>query len=96
MDSSSKGLEEARAESPPVYDDAKSLPGEITGLPNTETQRGLRSRHVQFLALGGCIGTGLFVGSGQTLSTVGPGKTLCCLFLGCMRGEKGGNIRAWF
>ncbi|KAJ5105700.1 hypothetical protein NUU61_003047 [Penicillium alfredii] len=78
MDSSSKGLEEARAESPPVYDDAKSLPGEITGLPNTETQRGLRSRHVQFLALGGCIGTGLFVGSGQTLSTVGPAP----LFMG--------------
>ncbi|KAM0425533.1 hypothetical protein ACHAPT_009323 [Fusarium lateritium] len=34
--------------------------------------RGLKSRHIQFLALGGAIGTGLFVGSGVTLSLVGP------------------------
>ncbi|KAI4132314.1 MAG: hypothetical protein LQ338_000775 [Usnochroma carphineum] len=36
------------------------------------TQRGLKSRHIQLIALGGCIGTGLFVGSGATLSTTGP------------------------
>ncbi|KAF2281211.1 amino-acid permease inda1 [Westerdykella ornata] len=36
------------------------------------TQRGLKSRHIQFLALGGAIGTGLFVGSGAILSLVGP------------------------
>ena len=35
------------------------------------TQRGLKSRHVQFIALGGCIGTGLFVGTGATLSVAG-------------------------
>ncbi|KUL85938.1 hypothetical protein ZTR_06380 [Talaromyces verruculosus] len=35
-------------------------------------QRGLKSRHVQFLALSGAIGTGLFVGTGQTLSLAGP------------------------
>lgn len=34
--------------------------------------RGLKSRHIQFLALGGAIGTGLFVGSGQILNIVGP------------------------
>ncbi|KAF4964815.1 hypothetical protein FZEAL_10834 [Fusarium zealandicum] len=34
--------------------------------------RRLKSRHVQFLALSGAIGTGLFVGSGQVLSTAGP------------------------
>ncbi|KAG5917661.1 hypothetical protein E4U53_004184 [Claviceps sorghi] len=34
--------------------------------------RGLKSRHIQFLALGGAIGTGLFVGSGSILSTTGP------------------------
>ncbi|KAF2467420.1 uncharacterized protein BDR25DRAFT_335874 [Lindgomyces ingoldianus] len=37
-----------------------------------ETQRGLKSRHIQFLALGGAIGTGLFVGSGGILALVGP------------------------
>ncbi|KAF2187613.1 proline-specific permease-like protein [Zopfia rhizophila CBS 207.26] len=37
-----------------------------------ETHRGLKSRHIQFLALGGAIGTGLFVGSGGILALVGP------------------------
>ncbi|KAF2729131.1 amino-acid permease inda1 [Polyplosphaeria fusca] len=37
-----------------------------------ETQRGLKSRHIQFLALGGAIGTGLFVGSGGILALTGP------------------------
>lgn len=34
--------------------------------------RNLKSRHIQFLALAGAIGTGLFVGSGQVLSLAGP------------------------
>ena len=37
-----------------------------------QLSRGLKSRHIQFLALGGAIGTGLFVGSGQILNLVGP------------------------
>ncbi|TKA71175.1 hypothetical protein B0A55_08655 [Friedmanniomyces simplex] len=37
-----------------------------------QLERGLKSRHIQFIALGGAIGTGLFVGSGGILSTVGP------------------------
>lgn len=36
------------------------------------THRGLKSRHIQFLALGGAIGTGLFIGSGSILALVGP------------------------
>ena len=36
------------------------------------TQRGLKNRHVQMMALGGTIGTGLFVGSGQALAIGGP------------------------
>ncbi|KAI3394236.1 hypothetical protein diail_3011 [Diaporthe ilicicola] len=36
------------------------------------TQRGLKSRHAQMIALGGTIGTGLFVGSGQALQIGGP------------------------
>lgn len=60
------------------YDDPKAVTGEVDDVP-TETHRGLSSRHIQFLALGGCIGTGLFVGSGQSLSTVGPGKQGCQL-----------------
>ncbi|OAQ96153.1 hypothetical protein LLEC1_03596 [Akanthomyces lecanii] len=37
-----------------------------------QLERGLKSRHIQFLALGGAIGTGLFVGSGAILSQCGP------------------------
>ncbi|ORY59649.1 amino acid permease/ SLC12A domain-containing protein [Pseudomassariella vexata] len=37
-----------------------------------QLQRGLKSRHIQFMALGGAIGTGLFVGSGAILALVGP------------------------
>ena len=37
-----------------------------------KTQRGLKSRHIQMMAIGGTIGTGLFVGSGQALATGGP------------------------
>ncbi|KFA56217.1 hypothetical protein S40293_00004, partial [Stachybotrys chartarum IBT 40293] len=40
------------------------------------TKRGLKSRHAQLIALGGTIGTGLFVGSGRTLAKGGPGFTL--------------------
>ena len=42
------------------------------------TQRGLKSRHAQMIALGGTIGTGLFVGSGQTLALGGPAFILVC------------------
>ncbi|KXT16983.1 hypothetical protein AC579_7418 [Pseudocercospora musae] len=38
-------------------------------------ERKLKSRHIQFLALSGAIGTGLFVGSGQVLSLAGPLST---------------------
>ncbi|SMY29697.1 unnamed protein product [Zymoseptoria tritici ST99CH_1A5] len=41
-----------------------------------QLERGLKSRHIQFLALGGAIGTGLFIGSGAILSTVGPAPLL--------------------
>ncbi|KZZ98236.1 arginine permease [Ascosphaera apis ARSEF 7405] len=35
-------------------------------------ERGLKSRHVQFIALGGTIGTGLFLGIGEALTQGGP------------------------
>lgn len=35
-------------------------------------KRGLKSRHIQFIALGGTIGTGLFVGIGSAFRDAGP------------------------
>ncbi|QDS67557.1 hypothetical protein FKW77_003089 [Venturia effusa] len=51
---------------------ASVLHAEIFDERYEKTQRGLKSRHAQMIALGGTIGTGLFVGSGQTLARGGP------------------------
>lgn len=49
------------------------LNGEVGSSPTGgTTKRGLKSRHAQMIALGGTIGTGLFVGAGQGLSMGGP------------------------
>ncbi|KAK4175830.1 amino acid permease/ SLC12A domain-containing protein [Triangularia setosa] len=48
------------------------LDGLVSLDKDSQLQRGLKSRHIQFLALGGAIGTGLFVGSGGILAIVGP------------------------
>ena len=37
-----------------------------------ELRRGLKPRHLQLVALGGIIGSGYFLGTGQVLSSVGP------------------------
>ncbi|MGD8192712.1 amino acid permease [Brevibacillus ginsengisoli] len=39
---------------------------------NTELKRALKSRHLFMISLGGIIGTGLFLGSGYTISQAGP------------------------
>jgi aromatic amino acid transport protein AroP len=42
----------------------------------TELKRGLKSRHIQLIALGGAIGTGLFLGIAQTIKMAGPSVLL--------------------
>ncbi|OAA63128.1 proline-specific permease [Cordyceps fumosorosea ARSEF 2679] len=39
-------------------------------------QRGLKSRHIQLIAIGGTVGTGLFIGSGGVLAETGPAPLL--------------------
>lgn len=75
------------------HNQGQVIDGTISLDADHQLQRGLKSRHIQFLALGGAyvaipclttrldlsangalhsIGTGLFVGSGGILATVGP------------------------
>jgi AAT family amino acid transporter len=44
--------------------------------------RGLKNRHVQLIALGGTIGTGLFLGSGKAIHLAGPAIILAYLITG--------------
>ena len=44
-------------------------------------QRSLKQRHIRMIAIGGCVGTGLFVGSGAALSSGGPASLIICYFI---------------
>ncbi|GAP02885.1 amino acid transport protein [Fructobacillus pseudoficulneus] len=46
------------------------------------TKRTLSNRHVQMMAIGGTIGTGLFLGAGSTISQTGPSIMLLYALLG--------------
>ena len=39
---------------------------------STQLQRGLKNRHIQLIAMGGAIGTGLFLGSAHVIESAGP------------------------
>ena len=51
--------------------------------PN-ELQRKLSNRHLQLIAIGGAIGTGLFMGSGKTISLAGPSIIIIYMIIGAM------------
>lgn len=49
---------------------------------SAQLQRGLRNRHIQLIAMGGAIGTGLFLGSAQVISSAGPSIILAYAIAG--------------
>ncbi|MBB1648783.1 MULTISPECIES: D-serine/D-alanine/glycine transporter [Delftia] len=49
-----------------------------------DLQRNLTNRHIQLIAIGGAIGTGLFMGSGKTISLAGPSIIFVYTIIGVM------------
>lgn len=50
--------------------------GEMTPISTNNLARNLSARQVSMIAIGGTIGTGLFLGTGKAIATGGPGSTL--------------------
>ena len=46
--------------------------------------RSLSNRHLQLIAIGGAIGTGLFMGSGKTISLAGPSILFIYMMIGLL------------
>ncbi|MBU9765245.1 D-serine/D-alanine/glycine transporter [Mycobacterium sp. TNTM28] len=59
---------------------------EITEVAEGERHlsRQLSNRHIQLIAIGGAIGTGLFMGSGKTVSLAGPSVIFVYMIIGFM------------
>ena len=63
--------------------DAPKKPHETDDVPVPATLRkSLKNRHIQLIALGGAIGTGLFYGSSESISLAGPSILLAYLIGG--------------
>ena len=58
-------------------------PAETSG-DQEHLHRGLQNRHIQLIAIGGAIGTGLFMGSGKTIYAAGPSIIFVYLIIGAM------------
>ncbi|OBT74705.1 hypothetical protein VF21_06985 [Pseudogymnoascus sp. 05NY08] len=63
------------------YTEKEDTQGTVNALyneddPNHHLHRGLKSRQISMIAIGGAIGTGLIIGTGQALVSAGPGSLL--------------------
>ncbi len=54
-------------------------------MDENKMNRGLSSRHISMIAIGGAIGTGLFIAMGGVISQAGPGGAIAAyLIIGVM------------
>ncbi|KAI0774651.1 amino acid permease-domain-containing protein [Trametes elegans] len=49
--------------------------------PQSQTKRAMKSRHLTMIAIGGTIGTGIFLSAGSAISAAGPGSALVSYFI---------------
>lgn len=74
------GDQPAPSPASPTHDpDAGAGPGAASG---SGLRRGLSARHLQLIAIGGAIGTGLFLGSGKVISLTGPSIIFVYMIIG--------------
>ncbi|WP_433609132.1 D-serine/D-alanine/glycine transporter [Prescottella agglutinans] len=72
----------------PEYTEPSVAPTSVSADPDDSHQPGLSrqlsNRHIQLIAIGGAIGTGLFMGSGKTISLAGPSVIFVYMIIGTM------------
>ncbi|KAI8887782.1 hypothetical protein K501DRAFT_174821 [Backusella circina FSU 941] len=56
--------------------DSKTPTNSAKGFQQQGVRRGLSTRHIQMIAIGGTIGTGIFLNSGRTIADAGPAGAL--------------------
>ncbi|OSC97918.1 hypothetical protein PYCCODRAFT_1471421 [Trametes coccinea BRFM310] len=49
--------------------------------PQNETKRAMKSRHLTMIAIGGTIGTGIFLSAGSAIAVAGPASALISYFI---------------
>ena len=65
-------------------------------MEDNKMNRSLNSRHISMIAIGGAIGTGLFVATGNIISQAGPGGAiLAYLVIGVMLYFLMASIESW-
>jgi len=60
------------------------VPRAASSAEEPQLERNLTNRHLQLIAIGGAIGTGLFMGAGKTISLAGPSILLVYAIVGFM------------
>ncbi|ANF83263.1 amino acid transporter (plasmid) [Acinetobacter sp. NCu2D-2] len=73
-------MNESNNKQPPQEDFVISHP--FNSNHEEKLERSLSNRHIQLIAIGGAIGTGLFMGSGKTLSVSGTSVILTYMIIG--------------
>ncbi|PPR07250.1 hypothetical protein CVT26_012508 [Gymnopilus dilepis] len=66
---------------PIVEQEQKGIWGRLRAVEGNDVKRGMQSRHLMMIAIGGTIGTGIFLSAGSAVALAGPGSALLSYFV---------------